>query len=218
MLSEQQIKELAIKTQTSLLNVAREYVQNLFLHYFYLQEKSESVLFKGGTALRIVYRSPRFSEDLDFSAPNIHKQTIENLLEGTFLKLEAEGLKIDIEESKMTSGGFLAIISVKLISHAFTISFELSSRKKTPKGEIVLIENPYISSYTIVSLKKEELISEKIEALLNRQKPRDFFDLYFMLRANLIPEKNILKRILPIVEKTKIGFKNELSQFLPQRF
>jgi predicted nucleotidyltransferase component of viral defense system len=67
-----------------------------------------------------------------------------------------------------------------------------------------------------VPLKREELITEKIEALLNRKKPRDFYDLYFMLRANLLPEKKILKNVLPLVENTQINFKRELSEFLPQ--
>ena len=69
-----------------------------------------------------------------------------------------------------------------------------------------------------MSLKKNELIAEKIEALLSRKKPRDFFDLYFMLRANLLPEKTMLKKIAPLIEETKINFKEELGEFLPQGY
>ena len=68
MLSENSIKELAVKFQTSELNIAREYFQNLFLNSLYTQKNSEKLGFKGGTALRIVFNSPRFSEDLDFTA------------------------------------------------------------------------------------------------------------------------------------------------------
>jgi predicted nucleotidyltransferase component of viral defense system len=66
-----------------------------------------------------------------------------------------------------------------------------------------------------MALERKELVGEKIEALLNRKKPRDFFDLYFMLRANLLPEKPVLKKVLPLVEATKINFKKELGEFLP---
>ena len=215
MLSEQQLSEIATKTQGSFINVAREYVQNLFLSYFYAQEKSEAILFKGGTALRILYKSPRFSEDLDFSTPIIRKQIIEDLLQETLVRLDQEGLQVDLEESTATTGGFLCILNTQIARHKFDISIEISSRKKKPTGQLIVVENPYIDTYTLMSLKREELISEKIEALLNRKKPRDFFDLYYMLRSNLMPEKSVLKKILPIVEETKIDFKKELGEFLP---
>lgn len=166
--------------------------------------------------MRILYKSPRFSEDLDFSTPMIRKQVIEDLLQETLVKLDLEGIGIDLEESTATTGGFLCILNAQIARHKFDISIEISSRKKKPTGQLIVVENPYIDTYTLMSLKREELISEKIEALLNRKKPRDFFDLYYMLRSNLMPEKSVLKKILPIVEKTKINFKKELGEFLPQ--
>lgn len=218
MISEKQIEEIAVKMQTSVINVAREYVQNLFLQYFYYQEDSEGIYFKGGTALRILYRSPRFSEDLDFSTNHIDKRIIEKLLQETAIKIDEEGIAIEIEEAKPTSGGYLGEIKVSIGATNFNIMMEISSRKKKTSGETVAVENPYINTYTVVSLKKEELIAEKIEALLDRKKPRDFFDLYFMLRANLIPNKNFLNLVIPLIEKTKIDFKRELGEFLPRSF
>ena len=53
---------------------------------------------------------------------------------------------------------------------------------------------------------------------MTRRKPRDFYDLYFMLRAGLIsPERReILREALPIVETTTINFRQELEVFLPK--
>lgn len=218
MISEKQIEETAVKMQTSAINVAREYVQNLFLQHFYGQKDSETIYFKGGTALRILYRSPRFSEDLDFSTPRIYKNIIEKLLQKTAIKIDEEGVAIEIEEAKPTSGGYLGEIKVSIGATNFNIMVEISSRKGKASGETVAVENPYINTYTVVSLKREDLIAEKIEALLDRKKPRDFFDLYFMLRANLIPDKKFLKLIIPLVKQTKIDFKKELGEFLPRSF
>ncbi len=78
------------------------------------------------------------------------------------------------------------------------------------------MDNPYIPAYTLMALKKDELISEKIEALVDRKKPRDYFDLYYMLRASLLPDKKVLKQLLPMIKATKIDFKKELREFLPQ--
>lgn len=61
MISEEEIQRLASKYQTSEGNIRREYFQHLFLSYFYQQPKAADIFFKGGTALRLLYQSPRFS-------------------------------------------------------------------------------------------------------------------------------------------------------------
>lgn len=209
---------MAIRTQTSVINVAREYAQNLFLQYFYAQKASELIYFKGGTALKILFQSPRFSEDLDFSTPRIDKSVVDELLQETMLRIDEEGILISLEEATLTSGGYLAEIKISIGTINFTMMTEISSRKRTVSGETVLVSNPYTTAYTVLSLKKKELVTEKIEALLSRKKPRDFFDLYFMLRANLMPDKKVLMQVLPLIEKTKINFKKELGEFLPRNF
>jgi len=216
MLSEQELNELAIKLQGGFVNVAREYAQNLFLDHFYSFKDAGSILFKGGTALRILYKSPRFSEDLDFSTKSINKKLIEDLLQDTCEKLDQEGMKVDILESKATSGGYICILVFRVGEHKFNISIEISGRKNKISGDIMLVDNPYIPAYTVMALKKDELISEKIEALIDRKKPRDYFDLYFMLRADLLPDKKVLKQLSPMIKATKIDFKKELREFLPQ--
>jgi predicted nucleotidyltransferase component of viral defense system len=216
MLSQEQLEKLAVKAQTGIVNVAREYAQNLFLKHFYSLDNSGSILFKGGTALRILYRSPRFSEDLDFSTSRIDKRKIESLLQETMVKLDQEGISVDVVESKSTTGGFLCILSFGISSNKFNISIKISGRKKKLSGELIVVENPYIDSYTLMSLKKDYLIDEKIQALSSRRKPRDFFDLYFMLRAGLLPNKAVLKKLLPIIKETKIDFKSEMDEFLPR--
>lgn len=65
--------------------------------------------FKGGTALKIVYESPRFSEDLDFSRFKISVPSIEKLIEGSLIQIEREGISVEIVESKTTSNGSLPI-------------------------------------------------------------------------------------------------------------
>ncbi|OGB88920.1 hypothetical protein A2625_00390 [candidate division WOR-1 bacterium RIFCSPHIGHO2_01_FULL_53_15] len=216
MLSEKQINEIAVKLQSDFINVAREYVQNQFLSIFYSLPESDTIFFKGGTALRILYRSPRFSEDLDFSTSKIDQNRIENLLQETMLRLDREGLAIELIESSLTSGGYYGEISSAIGAHKFNISLEISGRKKRLSGHLITVDNPYIPPYSVMALKREELIAEKIEALLNRQKSRDFYDLYFMLRANLLPDKAVLKKIMPMLAGLKIDFKKELGKFLPQ--
>lgn len=48
-----------------------ENIFKIFFFIFYEQKESRHILFKGGTALRIVFQSPYISEDLDFSTNKI---------------------------------------------------------------------------------------------------------------------------------------------------
>lgn len=219
MLTSDKLKELAIKNQTTVLNIRREYVQHLFLSYFYQQKESRQVFFKGGTALRILFNSPRFSEDLDFSSSFAGIKEIETAVANTLEEIEREGIQTEIVESKETTGGYLAIISFRLSSQTVEIQIEISNREKDSEGEVVTVISDFIPSYTVMQLKLQLLTEEKLLAMLSRKKPRDFYDLYFMLRVkNLISQKQkkVLSEVLTELKKTHINFEKELKQFLPK--
>ncbi len=214
MIDQGQIKKLAVSCQSLELNVRREYYQHLFLSYFYQQKNSEKVYFKGGTALRIVYGSPRFSEDLDFSADLKSKSALEEVILATLEEIQRENIMVDLKEAKETSGGYLAIV----VFDGTEIQLQISLRESGKKSEIVTIASDFIPPYTIVVLAQEQMVSEKIRALLSRQKPRDFYDLYYILRAGLLAldQKKLLTEVVGILEKTKINFESELKLFLPR--
>lgn len=218
MISPSVVQNLARKLQTTELNIRREYIQNLFLSYFYRQSESGRVYFKGGTALRIIYGSPRFSEDLDFSTPQSDIHKIENVLLQTIREIEREGIRVDIKESKKTSGGYLGIIHFLLGDEKVGVQLEISQREGKKEEEAVTIVNDFIPPYTLIALMRNQLIDEKIQALLSRHKARDYYDLYFILRANLLlsGKKNILSKVLVLLDKTNISFEKKLKQFLPK--
>lgn len=217
MITSKQIKELAVKLQTAEINIAREYCQHLFLSNLYLLPESEKLLFKGGAALKMIFNSPRFSEDLDFTGADISNKKIENLLVLTLEKMNNFGVSSEILEAKTTSGGYLAVFSLFLKDFKINLQVEISKRQSKSLGEIFIINSQYLPPYSLVALKFDELILEKIQAVLSRQKPRDFFDIYFLLRSRFIKpkQKNHLKKISALLNKSKINFSNELKQFLP---
>ena len=114
MIDTDTIIELSRKYQTEDQNIVREYFQHLFLSRFYLAKRARQLLFKGGTALRLIWGSPRFSEDLDFSGFNISQHEIETLLKNALIPIERMEVAADILESKKTSGGFLARVLILL--------------------------------------------------------------------------------------------------------
>lgn len=220
MLSENNFKELVKKYQTTEINILREYFQHLFLSNLYQLKESEKLAFKGGTALRVIFNSPRFSGDLDFTG-DIKSFHLKSLLEKVLSKIEFEGLKIKTLESKPTSGGFLVIYETEIYSLPVRVELNISLRQRHQKilTNSHLISSPFIPAYTIVALEDKALVKEKIAALLTRQKPRDFFDLYFILRNRLCVDEVIpyqMQLLKTISKQDGRFFLRELKIVLPK--
>ncbi len=215
------IRKITTKYQTTSLNVLREYSQNLFLSQLYLQKDSDFMLFKGGTALRLIYNSPRFSEDLDFTAVKMSRLKIENLIQNALVEIEKFGIDIRIDEFSATSGGYIGFMTLAILEEKVSLELNISRRiAGSGKGEVTLISNEFVLPYNLIQLSRRELVGEKIKALLERSKPRDFFDLYFILRSNLLPaqEKRILHRVMDRLRNTEYNFDRELKIFLPKSY
>ena len=218
MISSFAIQNLSKKLQTTELNIRREYVQHLFLSHFYHQKEAEQFFFKGGTALRIVFNSPRFSEDLDFSAELYNTKHIEDAIVSTLNEIEREGIDTEIVESKETTGGYLTNISFRIGNDQITVLLQFSKRRSKDTSEVVTVAGDFIPPYSITLLERKHLTNEKIQALLTRSKPRDFYDLYYLIRSNLIDQeqRKLLTQAKKKLETTKINFGLELKQFLPK--
>ncbi len=222
MIGKRQIQKLAGLWQTTLDNVVREYFQQLFLSWLYQGKGSDKLLFKGGTALRVIWQNPRFSEDLDFTGVTVSVKKIETLMEETLAKMEMEGIQTEIVESKSTPGGYLAIFQFKTNEYNSRIQIEVSLRNgKKEGGTAVLIRSELVMPYTLVHLKEEVLVSEKIQACLTRGKARDFYDLYFILRSRMafkdifLRDKQLKSKIIKVIKAGKLDFRRELKMFLP---
>jgi predicted nucleotidyltransferase component of viral defense system len=222
MIEKRQIQNLSLAWQTTEANVAREYFQQLFLSQLYQEKGSERLLFKGGTALRIIWQSPRFSEDLDFTGTGIAAKGIESLMEDALAKIEMIGINSEIIESKSTSGGYLAIFKFIASEYNSRIQIEVSNRgKKNGKAAPAFINSDLVMPYTLIHLQENQLVAEKIQACITRGKARDFYDLYFILRSRMafrdafLKDRQLKAKILKVVESGKIDFKQELKAFLP---
>ena len=218
MLSRENLEKFTKLFQTDIENVAREYCQHLFLSFLYQQSGAEKLLFKGGTALRLLLKSPRFSEDLDFTGSGIIQETVEELFTQTLSEIEKTGVKVDIAEAKKTTGGYLGIAAFFLYDLKIKIQTEVSLRnRKRLRGIRTLIQSDYQPAYTLVHLPIEDIITGKLEALFNRAKPRDFYDYYFLLSGNypIVKDKKNLERAQELIQDSEVNFKTELKKLLP---
>lgn len=233
MLDRNFLQNLAVKSETSFQNIIREYIQHLFLRSFYTKKGCDNFLFKGGTALRIVFGSPRFSEDLDFTGIGWSKD-YEMVLEETLFDLSSEGIDIELTESKTTSGGHLANMIVNLFEEKVEIQNQVSFRERSPlrrlskasktNAENMVVTTNLAPAYSIYLLGTKIIVSEKINALIERAKPRDFFDLYFILRKEelrrvLKIDETLREKVLAQIEnQSRRELERELKELLPRSF
>lgn len=228
MITNEALEKLATQYQTGVFpNIVREYFQHVFLSELYKLQESEKMLFKGGTALRIVNGSPRFSEDLDFSIFGVAERDLKKFVEDLFVKVLAKieqlGVRVEIgEKSDKTTGGYFGIATFKLLDfQPIGVELNISARNgREMNGEVDSVANDFVPTYTLIHLPQNELVEEKVfGALLERKKPRDFYDLYFIMRKGMFSteHKVRLKEVKDTIlaDAKRVDFRGELGAFLP---
>jgi len=194
--------------------IIREFWEMILLSEFKQLFPSDPFIFKGGTALRLAYNSPRFSEDLDFDLrKKISLPDFEKAVKVIINKYPELSLK-DIADKHYT---MLVQISLKEtgLSRTFSIKIEISKRKIRPSGyyEPKLIISPTTSKQILINVAKlEEIEKEKRQAIKTRQQARDLFDLWYISQ---------LKKVRWVCPKHFLApaeLKRELNKFLPKNY
>ncbi|MEW5932395.1 MAG: nucleotidyl transferase AbiEii/AbiGii toxin family protein [Bacillota bacterium] len=170
--------------------IFREEVQKAVLACLSLQEFFSQAVLQGGTALRLFYGNPRFSEDLDFvrkepgqpATLTAHTAQIGPFLERQFSFID----KAEAVIQKQTAT--LERISVRLRgtdpSANLRLNLELAavpSRSNAPK----ILRYPPINPAVRVE-SPSEILADKVTALLFRPylKGRDVWDLHYLLEEH----------------------------------
>jgi predicted nucleotidyltransferase component of viral defense system len=193
-------------------HVVREYWELIILKGLFESPFGRHLIFKGGTALRLAYGSPRFSEDLDFS---LTKDVLKRQFPSAIKKIIGpfpELTQTDLEEKYYT---YLAEIKVtqNYLPFPFRIKIEISKREmKDYQWELKLLN----SSTTIIQVMGqvatlEQIYKDKLICLRGRAKPKDFFDLWYASEKLKIP-------YVPRKISSKKEFVRDLRKFLPRDF
>jgi len=77
----------------------KEYLQYKILDIIFSSKYGHKLVFMGGTAIRIIYGSDRFSEDLDLDNFNLSQNEFAKLVEYIKVKLEKDGLEVEIKNT-----------------------------------------------------------------------------------------------------------------------
>ena len=212
----QQLNDFKKQINISADQILREEAEMIFLDELAKDKLSAKIVFYGGTALRLVYNSPRFSEDIDL----IYIKPI-NFLEfkkfiQKIIKQNSHWQLKDLKNKRRTMFALILIKDEKL-KHNFSLKIEIHKpvKKIKLKTELALIKSPLsIAEPLLLTPTLNELKKLKENALVSRKKARDIFDLWYIsktLRENFILPINMPKY-------SEREFKNELQVFLPKKY
>lgn len=171
------------------------HAQTLYLQDIVLgtvgRETADELVFKGGTALLKCYQLDRFSEDLDFTARE--GGDVRDVVKKAERDLENYGATVEevtVDASgQSTSARFgiqgplytgdrrsLCFVRVEA-NHESTV-LRVQTRRYTP---------PFtdLPSVELAVLAEEEILAEKIRALMTRREPRDLYDIYHLVEKSV---------------------------------
>jgi len=206
MISIDDITRLAKANKLKPYQQEKNYIQTATLSGIYTALVDE-LIFKGGTALFFFYGLDRFSEDLDFTRIKQynynqlktmisdiftilhvnHEIKTEKSLAGKTFKVKAEG---PLYKGPLST----SIVSVD-ISERNDIVLKLDIKEIIPMYDD-------LRPFTIPVMKKEEILAEKVRALITRKRARDLYDIAFLLKKEVDWEDDLINKKLSYYNKT----------------
>ncbi len=201
-------------------NILREYIQCKILHIIFNSKIEKKISFIGGTALRIIYNTGRFSLDLDFDNFKLSKEEFVEVSEVIKSKLELEGFKVEIQTliEKSTFHYYIKFPDIlfenKISSHRnekILIKVDTQPQDFDYKSEKKLLRKfDVLTQINVTPI--DILLSMKINAVFTRKRiqGRDFYDIVFLCNKTK-PNYDFLN--------LKLGIKNsnELREALIQK-
>lgn len=185
-------------------SLAREFLQAQVLGALQRAGAMVPLAFQGGTALRFLYRIPRFSEDLDFALERPDSgYDFRRYLEAIRADLEREGYRVDIgrpSDRKVVHSAFVRfpglLHEMGLSGHreeALAVKLEVDTRPPGGAG----IETTVVRRHALLRLQHHDrasLLAGKLHAILQRPWPkgRDFYDLVWYLGDRTWPAPNLV--------------------------
>ncbi len=197
LMEQDELKRMAGRLKVPLGILEKDYVVTMLLYSISNFPRISDMVFKGGTAIKKIYfPGTRFSEDLDFTCLS---DVSKNLLK--ILRSEIkEALDVEFTEARPESSTrkYSRRISVKyndLNGHPNSIKIDLSLRER-PLGKVQT--KPVLHTYTleefcVPSMSIEEIMAEKVRAVMYAGQPRHLYDLWFLLKKNVLLRAPLVK-------------------------
>jgi hypothetical protein len=187
MITRPELAKIADFKRLSLKNAEKDYLLELVL-YSTVDFKQWLVL-KGGTALYKFYSLNRFSEDLDFDFvgrrfdPDVLARRVLRNFEHIDISGKVDGVEEHHNEINIRLAARGPLYDGSKASMArITLNLSKRERPTSMHDRLLTASYPEIPSFELSVLDTEEIAAEKIRGVMTREKPRDVYDLWFLIR------------------------------------
>jgi uncharacterized protein len=240
---QQKARDVGVRDQ----QIEKDYMLSWILQGIAQHEQlSKTIVFKGGTVLKKIYFDDyRFSEDLDFTLLNNHastlrltqgdadsaqttneqifawfKETFEYVLEEANIRLEI------IDPDKESGSGINFYISyvgpLGGQGNNKKVKVDISRSEKLefkPVMQTALVGYSDLTEHQLLCYPLEEVLVEKMRAVMQRMQARDFYDIWYLLEQQGMDVNFYLKEFANKCESKKLNpadFQKKLAERLPQ--
>jgi predicted nucleotidyltransferase component of viral defense system len=232
MLDQKTLQQLSKQMEIDEFTILREYLQIRFLDVFYRKIGVEEIFFKGGTAIRLLFGSTRFSEDLDFTN-KVRPENLEQLLQKTLKGLQSEFPRLSLKELDAPQGySAKLVLPTEISQQNLTVKLDFTHTAVYENTQLspVKTQLPVASLALTKHLSRKEILAEKFRALWRRKRGRDLFDIWFLLsqgekfdqklvqkKYDLYQEKLDLQQIREKIDRwDEKELDHDLRKFLPR--
>ena len=188
MVNKDEIIRIAKKEKLPLGTIEKDFILTFILKKIYESDLKDKLVFKGGTALHKLYLHKRISIDLDFT--EVKPIMIDELKR----VIEDKEINSKIKEVNKTSNSTKIVLNyTSVLEYKNNIIIDISKREKPILGLIIKkLKSYYFEDIEVLTLQLEELIAEKIRAIIQRNKPRDYLDIYYILYKENFDFKSVI--------------------------
>jgi hypothetical protein len=201
MMMRRDIESIATARGVLPRTIERDYLLDACLHE--ISRSGGDLVFKGGTALFKFHGLNRFSEDLDFTVDT--------------RRFDFDGLRERVSRNYGLLG--IGVVSGEVENHQRAVNMEFRLRgplfdgrresisrvvldlslKETPlPPDRMVLRSAYqdIPECTLHVMSVVEMCAEKVRAVMTREKARDVYDLWFLLRKGVMLDAGLVHRKL----------------------
>jgi hypothetical protein len=201
MLMREELLRAAELTGLKPFQEEKHYIQTLILRSIY-SRISDELIFRGGTALWFFYGLNRFSEDLDFSL--IRNLNMDALIKKVTDDLELMGIKttLRVEKDNFRVGAEGPLFT-REIERCF-VRVEISKRRDVVMKAIPEEYDPIyrdVLPFSIPVMDPIEVVAEKVRAIMIRDRSRDLYDLWFLLKKKVDFDRKLVGKKLAYYKK-----------------
>lgn len=202
MITKSQLTKLTGTYKTNESTVLREYYQLIFLNSLYGFPNSQNIVFKGGTAIHLIFGAPRYSEDLDFTV-QMDLKDFELFISRVFSSLAPEGFEFKPRET-IAGKRYLLANDIPESKSKLFINLDFSFRESVfeCQNSNITTTLPLVFTSRISHMSQTEIYTEKIRAVLNRQKGRDLYDLWYLCAKNT--------KLDPVMLQSKLDYYKQI--------